>query len=83
MKRSVIRIQNNSPVVLGFAIACFVVLALDSFTGGYTTIRFFSVYRSPASDIFTYPRFVLHVLGHSDYAHFIGNIMMIHHYYFR
>lgn len=77
MKKSVVKIQNNSPVVLGFAIACLVVLILDILTGGYTTIRFFSVYRSPASDIFTYPRFLLHVLGHSNYAHFIGNIMMI------
>ena len=77
MRRSVVKIQNNSPVVLGFAIACFAVLVLDFFTGGYTTIRFFSVYRSPASDIFTYPRFFLHVLGHSGYAHFTGNIMMI------
>lgn len=77
MKKSVVKIQNNSPVVLGFVIACLVVLILDILTGGYTTIRFFSVYRSPASDIFTYPRFLLHVLGHSNYAHFIGNIMMI------
>ena len=77
MKRTVVRLQNNSPVVLGFSIACFIVLALDMFTGGYTTIRFFSVYRSPASDIFTYPRFILHVLGHSNYSHFVGNIMMI------
>jgi len=77
VKKSVVKIQNNSPVVLGFAIACLAVLVLDILSGGYTTIRFFSVYRSPASDIFTYPRFLLHVLGHSNYAHFIGNIMMI------
>ena len=29
------------------------------------------------ADLFTYPRFFLHVLGHSSYAHYIGNMMMV------
>ena len=53
------------------------VLILDIFTGGYTTVKLFSVYRSAPNDIFTYPRFFLHVLGHSGYSHYIGNMMMI------
>lgn len=77
MNKSVIRIQNNSPVVLGFSLACLCVLILDILTGGLSTIRLFSVYRSTPGDLLIYPRFVLHVLGHSDYSHFIGNIMMI------
>lgn len=77
MRKHVVRIQYNSPVVLGFAFASLAVLIMGILSGGYTTLRFFSVYHSPASDIFTYPRFVLHVLGHSDYSHYIGNMMMI------
>lgn len=77
MKKRVVKIQYNSPVVLGFAIASLAVLIMDVLSGGYTTLRFFSVYRSAPSDFFTYPRFVLHVLGHSSYAHYIGNMMMI------
>ena len=77
MKKRVVKIQYNSPVVLGFAIASLAVLIMDVLSGGYTTLRFFSVYRSAPSDFFTYPRFVLHVLGHTDYTHFIGNIMII------
>lgn len=40
-------------------------------------MKLFSVYRSSPTDLLTYPRFVLHVLGHSSYSHYIGNIMMI------
>ncbi len=31
----------------------------------------------PLPDTLTYPRFVLHVLRHSGYSHYIGNMMMI------
>lgn len=77
MKKHVVKIQYNSPVVLGFAFLSLAVLILDIFTGGYTTVKLFSVYKSAPNDIFTYPRFVLHVLGHSGYSHYIGNMMMI------
>ena len=50
---------------------------LGKLTGGWTTVKLFSVYRSSPTDLLTYPRFVLHVLGHSSYSHYIGNIMMI------
>ena len=77
MRRGGIRIQYNSPVVLSFAILSFGVLLLDRFTGGRSTHAFFSVYRSAFNDLGTYPRFVLHVLGHTGYSHYIGNMMMI------
>ena len=76
MKR-LVRLQYNSPVVLTFALLSLAALLLDKFTGGWTTVKLFSVYRSPLTDILTYPRFVLHVLGHSGYSHYIGNMMMI------
>ena len=52
-------------------------LALDRVTGGWTTQHLFSVYRCSLADTLAYPRFVLHVLGHSSYSHYIGNMMMI------
>ena len=76
MKR-LVRLQYNSPVVLNFALLSLAALLLDKLTGGWTTVKLFSVYRSPLTDILTYPRFVLHVLGHSGYSHYIGNMMMI------
>jgi len=77
MKKRVIKFHYNSPVVLSFALIALAVLALDFFTGGWTTLKLFSVYRSSMRDAFTYPRFVLHVLGHGGYSHYIGNMMMI------
>ena len=75
--KKVIKIQYNSPVVLTFALVSFGVLMLDRATGGWSTVRLFSVYRSSPSDILTYPRFILHVLGHSNFKHYINNFMMI------
>ena len=76
MKRS-IRLQYNSPAVLTFALLSLAALFLGWITRGWTTGHLFSVYRSSARDILTYPRFLFHVLGHSSYAHYIGNMMMI------
>lgn len=77
MSKKVVKIQYNSPVVLSFALISLGALILGVLTGGWSTARFFSVYRSSPSDLLTYPRFVLHVLGHSSYSHYIGNMMMI------
>ena len=77
MKKFVVKLQYNSPVVLTFALLSLGALLLGFSTGGWTTTKFFSVYRSSLTDFFTYPRFFLHVLGHSSYAHYIGNMMMI------
>lgn len=67
----------NSPVILGFTIACFFVLVIDWITGGTSTNTLFSVYRSSISSPLTYVRFFGHVLGHAGWEHFIGNIMLI------
>ena len=64
-------------MVLTFALAALAALLLGSFTGGRMTRLLFSVYRSSLWDVFSYPRFVLHVLGHGSYAHYINNMMMI------
>ena len=75
--RRTLRLQYNSPVVLSFALLSLVVLWLHNLTGGRSTTALFSVYRSSFRDLGTYPRFVTHVLGHTGYAHYIGNMMMI------
>ena len=72
-----IKFQYNAPVTLSFALLSLLALFLGKLTGGWTTTHLFSVYRSSAADLLTYPRFVLHVLGHANYAHYIGNMMMI------
>lgn len=75
--KATIKLQYNSPVVLSFALASLIVLWFDIFTGGRSTYNLFSVYRSSFSDPGTYVRFFLHVLGHVDYAHYLGNMMFI------
>jgi len=77
MKKRIIKFHYNSPVVLSFALISLCVLMLDFFSSGWTTAKLFSVYRSSLRDVFSYPRFVLHVLGHADYSHYINNMMMI------
>ena len=71
------KIHYNSPVVLTFAFLSLAVLICGKLTGGQSTFKLFSVYRSPLSDMLTYPRFFLHVLGHSGYEHYIGNMLLM------
>ena len=46
-------------------------------SGGSTTSQFFCVYRSSLLSPLTYVRAFLHVLGHSGWAHYSGNIMLM------
>ncbi len=71
------KIQYNSPVVLNFALLSLLALVLGKLTGGWTTAKLFCVYRSSLSDALTYPRFFLHVFGHSGWAHFSGNMLLM------
>ena len=76
MKKIVIRF--NAPVILAFALLSLIALLLGKWTNGATTIQFFSVYRSSLSDPLTYVRFFGHVLGHSGYEHYMGNMLLKH-----
>lgn len=67
----------NSPVVLGFVALSFLVMLLNIFTGGDSNRFLFMTYRSPLNSIWTYVRFFTHVLGHSGWEHFIGNMSYI------
>ena len=77
MRKPVIKLQYNAPVVLTFALLSLLALALNKTTSGWANTALFSVYRSSLRDLLTYPRFFLHVLGHSGYSHYIGNMMLI------
>ena len=77
MKSKRLQLQYNSPAVLSFALLSLGALLLNAVTGGASNRLLFSVYRSPLGDLLTYPRFLLHVLGHSGYRHYIGNIMLM------
>ena len=75
MKR-LVRLQYNSPVVLTFALLSLAALLLDKLTGGWTTVKLFSVYRSSLTDPLFYLRLFGHVLGHADWNHFINNMLL-------
>lgn len=62
---------------LTFALLALIALILHGVTDGWTTSHLFSVYRSSLADPLTWVRFFGHVLGHSGYAHYIGNIVLI------
>ena len=72
-----LRIQYNSPVVLSFSMLSLLALLLGQLTGGWTTRALFCVYRAPLTDPLTYVRMVGHVLGHSGYAHYMGNMTLL------
>lgn len=74
--KKMVRFQYNSPTALTFIILSFAVMMLEKYIGGTNTLLF-SCWKSPLSDLLTYPRFLLHVLGNSSYETFISNSMMI------
>ena len=72
-----IRITFNSPVILSFVGVCLLALILDKITGGISTLKLFSVYRSSLLNPLTYVSLIGHIFGHAGWSHFINNIMMI------
>ena len=76
-KKFRLTLQYNSPVVLTFSLLCLGVLGLEWLVGDTYTNLLFSVYPAPLTDPLTYPRMVLHVLGHADWTHFLSNITLL------
>ena len=72
-----LKISFNAPVVLGFACICLVALILSFITGGRSNEALFMTYHSSLKSPLTYLRFFTHVMGHSGWAHFIGNMSYI------
>ncbi len=77
MKHPTIKISYNAPVSLTFALLALIAMVLGGITNGWTTSHLFSVYRCSLGDPLAWFRFFGHVLGHSGYAHYIGNIVLI------
>lgn len=75
--RPTMRISYNAPVALTFALLSLLALAANYFTAGWANHALFSVYQCPLTDPLAYVRFFGHVLGHSGYAHYIGNMVLI------
>ncbi len=75
MKKLTIRF--NAPMILTFALLALIVLILDGITGGVSTTKLFCLYRAPLTDPLTYVRLFGHVLGHSSYSHYMGNMLLL------
>lgn len=72
-----LKITNNSPMVLGFVFLSLGVLILNIITRGRSNQFLFMTYHSSLKSPLTYIRFFTHVLGHSGWSHYIGNMSYI------
>ena len=77
MSKPKIVITFNAPVTLCFALVSLAALILGPITGGWTTGNLFMVYPCSLRDPLAFVRVFCHVLGHSGYAHYIGNMLYI------
>lgn len=75
--RPTMKISYNAPVTLTFALLSLLALLLNWLTHGWTNHNLFSVYQCSLADPLAWVRFFGHVLGHSGYAHYIGNMVLI------
>lgn len=77
MKNPLRKIDYNAPVILTFVFLSLIVTLLGEITNGSVTRLLFRVYRSSWSDWKTYIRLFGHVLGHSNWSHYLGNMMTL------
>ena len=75
--RKKIKISFNAPVTLIFSAMCLVATILGLLSDGAITRTVFMIYHSSIRNPMTYIRLFSHVLGHSGWLHFIGNISYI------
>ena len=71
------KITFNSPVILTFVFISFAVMVANYLTAGVSNQLLFMTYHSSLTSPMTYVRFFTHVLGHSGWSHYIGNMMYI------
>ena len=64
-------------MILPFFLLSLLVLFLDDWTGGWTTMHLFCVYRSSLKDPLFYIRLFGHVLGHAGWEHFLNNMLLL------
>ena len=72
-----LRITFNSPITLGFVFISLAVMILNILTAGNSNLLLFSVWHSRLTSPLTYIRMFTHVLGHSGWDHYIGNMAYI------
>ena len=75
--KKTLKITLNSPVVLAFTAVCFGAMIANILTNGAANKLLFMTYHSSLLDPLTYLRFFTHVLGHSGWEHYIGNMAYI------
>ena len=76
MKKSRIWRIFKALVLTGLVLAA-LLLGINILTGGKANKLLFCVYRCSLRDALCYPRFFLHVLGHSGYSHYINNMLLL------
>ncbi|MFR1479012.1 MAG: rhomboid family intramembrane serine protease [Hydrogeniiclostridium mannosilyticum] len=64
-------------MILTFFLLSLLVLFLDQWTDGWTTMHLFCVYRSSLKDPLFYIRLFGHVLGHASWDHFLNNMLLL------
>lgn len=72
-----LQVSYNSPVILTFAIISGLALILSFITNELSNYYLFSIYRSKPTDLLGYIRIFTHVLGHSSFSHYYGNMISI------
>lgn len=77
MKKRIIKLQFNAPVILFFTIASLGALVAGWLTDGWSTRQFFSTYGFEPGNLMWYPRLFLHVLGHANWSHYMNNIVLL------
>ena len=71
------KLSYNSPVILTFVALSFIALIANELTHGTSNSLLFTTYHSSLTSVMTYVRFFTHVLGHSSWAHYTGNMVYI------
>ena len=69
MRKRVIKLQFNAPLILLFTLASLAALIANHYTGGWSNRQFFSTYGFQPANFWWYVRLVGHVLGHVSWSH--------------
>lgn len=77
MKKIISKLDYNAPAILTFTLIAFVVQLISSFPGTAKFHNLFCVYRDSLINPLFYIRLFTHVIGHSGWAHFMGNFSFI------
>lgn len=72
------KIRYNAPVILTFSLICAAVLLISGMVGGsFMKVFFLCLPHMSFTDPLTYLRIFSHAIGHSSWAHLIGNLSFI------